>query len=60
MFLKQFVGARQREDEAHAPPVTRAYAFKRPAMDGTPSYVELLTCLEMARDAQNVGGLTDN
>lgn len=27
--------------------------FRETNMDGTPSYVELLTCLEMARDVKN-------
>lgn len=28
--------------------------IKETSMDGTPSYVELLTCLEMARDARKL------
>jgi len=51
------------EDEAEArdqlPPLwvqssaaDKANCVKETSMDGTPSYVELLTCLEMARDAK--------
>ena len=33
-------------------PHDKAVCITETSMDGTPSYVELLTCLEMARDAK--------
>lgn len=33
-------------------PRDRAVCIRETSTDGTPSYVELLTCLEMARDAK--------
>ncbi|MGO8912570.1 MAG: hypothetical protein ACLQDM_25035 [Bradyrhizobium sp.] len=32
----------------------RSLCFKETNMDGSPSYVEFLTCLEMARDAKKM------
>lgn len=32
----------------------KAVCISETSMDGTPSYVELLTCLEMARDAKKL------
>lgn len=34
--------------------VDKVTCTKETSMDGTPSYVELLTCVEMARDARNL------
>jgi hypothetical protein len=34
--------------------VDKTVCIRETTMDGTPSYVELLTCLEMARDAKKL------